>query len=1209
MLPEQQQHILGDFIEEAKDHLNTIEQGLLNLQRTLDNPEMMNEVIRAVHSIKERGEMLGLSHIQHIVHRLEDCFKVLKEHPIKVDRKLESLFLGVSDTLKELIENCTEPSGLTEEMLETLMLETEPVFKWLHEHLELLVQQSSTDITENTNILPKTSSVTSAKPLPQKSESWQNLQTLKSQVIRTLREMLQLFKQTATPETRQRLYECCAFLVELGEEFNWFNWSNLCRTAGSAIAHPENTYLTLAKIVITDIKQALELASTGREAEVTISQQLQALVSVESAIELLEIPLDLADELEISASYSTSHFVTQKDIPQTVDNVVYTEVLDIESPEKFTNFSEFFEPFNSNDNEPLTSSRTNTNNSEVKVTELNLLADSFESESSDLSGTQDKQEILDMSAEEKIEIILSNSQTEKTDNNLETVIIEETITDKHKVVSTTEDMTLHVSDDFLENKIGLSSDQITKPQQTTELTQNSSEQFIDASEKIQDQISSLLELVLDEKQLLPTNEINQRQTESIQNLELSKNQETNLDDLFLKTAKAEFITVLYKEKISTLGELFTKAEKNNRITIPGNHSKSADLLTVLPETEDLNDFWEPEVKREKGEFSPVHQQNTASELEEILLANAVEEIFDDVAQSQNSTLDSLSLEDSEVNFSLEEEDFNLLFSSDDEDFFQNLTSNPTIPSSIETTIDAEGTAYYRLISNTKKSLFSQQPETLELTPEFTTSPSRTEAFAEQQQNLINHSLLIEPQDNFNLKVTAESSQVDLDILDEPETFSPTDFDSTDNSLQRDLEFDFNQDFLATKAMSSEEELTQEVDTSFNDEFSELYELLSQEVTSDVNAGLKPETTAQAKLSSAVSNQVTSNTDKRDLPLSPFVSRTPNFEQLIKIPVKNLDDLSHLVGELVVNRNTLEQDQERLRQFLDNLLHQMQQLNDVGMRMQELYERSQQEASVQAQDTDTGFTELEIEQLTPFHTLSQEMIELLVRVREATSDINFVKEDTERVAQQLRQVTQALQEGIMRSQMEPFSEVSTRLERGVRESAIKFGKQAQLVLEGGETLIDKVILEHLKSPLTHLLKNAIAHGIETPDVRQAIGKPPVGVITVRAFHQSHQTIISVTDDGAGIDIEAVKSKAIKIGIMTPEQVQSLSEHDVYDLLFIPGFCTKQQEGELTGCATGLDVVLAKVSQMQGKINIESTVGKGTIFTIRLPLRAIWCASLS
>ncbi|NJR74927.1 MAG: chemotaxis protein CheA, partial [Scytonema sp. CRU_2_7] len=537
---------------------------------------------------------------------------------------------------------------------------------------------------------------------------------------------------------------------------------------------------------------------------------------------------------------------------------------------------------------------------------------------------------------------------------------------------------------------------------------------------------------------------------------------------------------------------------------------------------------------------------------------------------------------------------------------------------IDTTIDAQDTAYYRVVPHTGKSLFSQQPEVLEFTPEFTTSPSEAEPFTEQQQDFINNLLFTESQD-ISLTVTSESSQVDLDILDKAETISPADFDFTDNSLQIHSDLDLNQDLLATEAVSSEEEFAQEVDPSLNDEFSELYELLSQEIVSDVNPELRPEkVTTQAKFFSAVPNQVTSNTGERDLPLRPFVSRTPKFEQLIKVPVKHLDDLSNLVGELVVNRNTLEQDQERLRQFLDNLLHQVQQLSDVGARMQELYERSRLETSVQAnrrnhdgqknEETDRDFTESEMDRFTPFHTLSQEMIELIVRVRETASDIGFVTEDTERVTGQFRQVTKALQEGIMRSRMEPFSEVSTPLERGVRESAIKCGKQAQLVIEGRETLIDKMILEHLKNPLTHLLNNAIAHGVETPDVRQTLGKPPVGVITVRAFHQGNQTIISVTDDGAGIDIEAVKAKAIKIGIMTPEQAKNLSDHDVYNLLFLPGFSTKEKEDELAGRGIGLDVVLARMSGVRGTINIDSTVGRGTTFTIRLPLTLSICKAL-
>ncbi|MBW4591500.1 MAG: response regulator [Brasilonema angustatum HA4187-MV1] len=1232
MLPEQQQRILGYFIEEAKDHLDTIEKGLLNLQSTLDNPEMINEVFRAAHSIKGGAAMLGLSSIQHTAHRLEDYFKILKQHPIQVDQKLESLFLGVSDTLKALLESCTEPSGLTDEMAQTLMSETEPVFKWLQEHLELLVEESRNQLTENTSILAKVSPTTSPQTLSQRSENWQNSQTVQSQVIRILREMLQLFKQTATPQTRQSLVKCCDKLVELGEEFNWANWCGLCRTAGNAIAFSQNTYLTLAKTVITDLKQALELVIAGKETEITISQQLQALVKVEETIELLEIPLFLADEFDSPTerlelppvtSSSTLYLGYGKENSQKISNATSTKVLDIEPEDKITSLSELFDQFNSNDNAHFTHT-TDTNNQEVRISNLNRLADFFEGNSSE-EGMWDKEEILEMNAEDKVKRDVSNDNAEDTDNPLEKFLDKNTIE--------TEEYTLLFSDDLLEDdlesthqttshSIKLSLDKKLAP--TAEIVQSPLEEFIADDEKTQDKVTSLLELLIDENQPLSTDKINQKETENIANVELSQIQETKDSNFLLESPRVKKIDerddshtikllnnkIPHQDKILTLQELFFNTEEDNTIGLSVNNSTSSDILSTQLETEDLNSFLELELKEPKDDFSPGYQPDVASELEEILLATAAEDfLYDVVTQSRDSTLDSLIFEDSELNFQMEDQQFHLLFSSEtDDDWFQDLTSKIKKSSSVDTTIDTQSTSNYRVVSQTEKSVFSQQPEAVELTPEFTILALE----AEKKQDLVNNFLLTQQLQDVNRK-NSEYSQEQAEIIN-----TEADLDG-DNSLQLDSALDVKENLFATEAVDSEDELTQEIDTFLNGDLTELDELLSQKVVSEVNAELRPEErTPQGKLFGVAANQVTSDRDKKDLPPRPFVYRTTKFEQLIKVPVKHLDDLSNLVGELVVNRNTLEEDQQRLRQFLDNLLHQMQQLSNVGARMQELYERSLLDASVNPnrshhsydynKDIDRGLTKLEMDQFSPFHTLSQEMIELIVRVREAASDIDFVTEDSERVARQFRQVTNQLQEGIMQSRMEPFAEVTIPLERGVRESAIKCGKQAQLVIEGRETLIDKVILEHLKTPLTHLLNNAIAHGIETPDIRQAIGKPPVGVITVRAFHQGNQTVISISDDGAGIDIEAVKAKAIKIGIITPEQAQSLSDHHVYDLLFQPGFSTKEKEDELAGRGIGLDVVLARMSEMRGKINIHSTLGGGTTFTICLPLTLSICKAL-
>ena len=352
-----------------------------------------------------------------------------------------------------------------------------------------------------------------------------------------------------------------------------------------------------------------------------------------------------------------------------------------------------------------------------------------------------------------------------------------------------------------------------------------------------------------------------------------------------------------------------------------------------------------------------------------------------------------------------------------------------------------------------------------------------------------------------------------------------------------------------------------------------------------------------------------------------------FEQTMRVPVKHLDSLSNLVGELVVNRNSLEQDQERLRQFLDNLSHQVLALSDVGSRMQDLYERSLLESSLLASrqsyrssfhaaasshnnsnSSGVEYDPLEMDRFTGFHLLSQEMIELIVRVRESASDIEFLVDETDQVARMLRQVTTQLQEGLTRSRMVPFAQNADRLLRAVHEISRKLGKEAQLHVDGRETLIDKMILEHLYDPMTHLVNNALTHGIEMPEVRRAAGKPIAGQITLRAFLQGNQTVISISDDGAGINPEKIRSKVIEKRLITPAQAKTLSRLDLYDFLFHAGFTTKDKADDFSGRGVGMDVVRTSLSEIRGTIHIDSTIGKGTTFTIRLPLTLSICKAL-
>ncbi|MBL1210281.1 response regulator [Geminocystis sp. GBBB08] len=365
-----------------------------------------------------------------------------------------------------------------------------------------------------------------------------------------------------------------------------------------------------------------------------------------------------------------------------------------------------------------------------------------------------------------------------------------------------------------------------------------------------------------------------------------------------------------------------------------------------------------------------------------------------------------------------------------------------------------------------------------------------------------------------------------------------------------------------------------------------------------------------------------------------------FEQSMRVPVKQLDNLNNLVGEMVVRRNRLEEDQDKLRQFLDNLLSHVQNLSDVGARMQDTYEKSlmegalidsrkKNEATVKAQlaraegrnDSiylgDGGkknngnnseskqfdlpeLDELELDRFTGFHLLAQDILELIVRVRESTSDIQFLVDETDQLGRNLRQVTTQLQEEINKSRMVAFAQNADRLPLPIRKIAQGYDKQVQLKIEGRDVLIDKMILEHLWDPLLQITKNCITHGIELPQEREEIGKPPIGTITVRAFLQGPQTVISISDDGAGIDPQKIKRKAVQNKLITPEQAKNLKDQETYEFLFNAGFTTKEKADSHAGRGVGLDIVRTKLNEIRGSVTVDSTLGQGTTFTIRLPL---------
>jgi two-component system, chemotaxis family, sensor histidine kinase and response regulator PixL len=185
-------------------------------------------------------------------------------------------------------------------------------------------------------------------------------------------------------------------------------------------------------------------------------------------------------------------------------------------------------------------------------------------------------------------------------------------------------------------------------------------------------------------------------------------------------------------------------------------------------------------------------------------------------------------------------------------------------------------------------------------------------------------------------------------------------------------------------------------------------------------------------------------------------------------------------------------------------------------------------------------------------------------------------------------------------MLPLGEVLNRFPRTLRDLSTTYHKPVKLKLSGTGVLVDKAALEKLYDPLLHLLRNAFDHGIEPPDFRKKQGKPEEGQIEIRAFHQGNQTIIEIKDDGQGLNLAKIGEKAVKIGLLTPEELAVMSADRIAELIFEPGFSTANQVSELSGRGVGLDVVRSQLQALKGMVLVSFAPGKGTTFTLRLPL---------
>jgi two-component system chemotaxis sensor kinase CheA len=204
------------------------------------------------------------------------------------------------------------------------------------------------------------------------------------------------------------------------------------------------------------------------------------------------------------------------------------------------------------------------------------------------------------------------------------------------------------------------------------------------------------------------------------------------------------------------------------------------------------------------------------------------------------------------------------------------------------------------------------------------------------------------------------------------------------------------------------------------------------------------------------------------------------------------------------------------------------------------------------------------------------------------------------SQRLNSITTELQESVMKTRLQPIGNVWSKLPRVVRDLAAACGKQVRLEMEGKDIELDRTIIEAIKDPLTHIVRNAVDHGIEPPEVREARGKPVEGCLKMRAYHEGGQVTIEIADDGGGIDFERVRQKAMQRGLINLEQAARMSEHESINLLFLPGFTTADKVTNMSGRGVGMDVVKSNIEKIGGTVDMQSELFQGATIKIKIPL---------
>jgi len=369
--------------------------------------------------------------------------------------------------------------------------------------------------------------------------------------------------------------------------------------------------------------------------------------------------------------------------------------------------------------------------------------------------------------------------------------------------------------------------------------------------------------------------------------------------------------------------------------------------------------------------------------------------------------------------------------------------------------------------------------------------------------------------------------------------------------------------------------------------------LTAEVKSEVTSSfVEPEPTKEIKALPARRLPAALLTPEED-----ETSRLP--QEMIRVRSDLLDSLVNYAGEVSIYRSRLEQ---QIASFRFNLLEFEQTVSRLREQLRKLEIETEAQIIARYQrehhDQDAAtFDPLELDRFSQLQQLSRALAESVSDLVSIQGLLDELTRQSETLLLQQSRVSSDLQEGLMRTRMVPFESLVPNLRRTLRQAAQEMGKRAQLKVEGAQGEMDRNLLERMKAPFEHMLRNALVHGIETPEERLKAGKPLDGTILIQVAREATEVVLRLSDDGRGMDREAIRRKAIERGVLKPEA--ELSDRDLYGFIFETGFSTAERVTQLAGRGVGMDIVHNEIKQMGGALAIESQAGQGSTFVIRLP----------